>query len=98
VRCPSHGRQIAVLDRTKEPGAMGEPLYQDVSPRWPRPTGGILKTDGVPKVIGGIYGLSSKEFTPAMVKAVLDEQDKERPEAALHGRHRGRRDPPVARL
>lgn len=64
---------IAVLDRTKEPGATGEPLYQDciaalyegLANRW-----GSLKS--MPKVIGGRYGLSSKEFTPAMVKAVFD--------------------------
>jgi pyruvate-ferredoxin/flavodoxin oxidoreductase len=67
-------RAIAALDRCKEPGAIGEPLYQDIvsaladrtvdaerPPQWP------------PDVIGGRYGLSSKEFTPAMVKAVFDE-------------------------
>ena len=60
--------RIAVLDRTKEPGAVGEPLYQDVVTALqevPHPKR--------PKVVGGRYGLSSKEFTPAMVKAVLDE-------------------------
>jgi pyruvate-ferredoxin/flavodoxin oxidoreductase len=77
---PETTRQIAVLDRTKEPGSMGEPLYQDVCTALAEAQmGGILKTDGVPKVIGGIYGISSKEFTPAMVKAVLDEQGKEIP-------------------
>ena len=64
---------IGVLDRTKEPGAIGEPLYQDVitalAEQWSsRKAGGAL-----PHVIGGRYGLSSKEFTPAMVKAVYDE-------------------------
>ncbi len=70
---PATVKSIAVLDRTKEPGAAGEPLYQDVvaglfeglASGW-----GSLKA--LPKVVGGRYGLSSKEFTPAMVKAVLD--------------------------
>ncbi|HEY5632577.1 MAG TPA: pyruvate:ferredoxin (flavodoxin) oxidoreductase [Burkholderiaceae bacterium] len=66
---PKTVRAIAALDRTKEPGAIGEPLYQDVvtalAEGW---------TDGAPpRVIGGRYGLSSKEYTPAMAKAVLDE-------------------------
>jgi len=64
---------IAVLDRTKEPGAFGEPLYLDI-------VAGLneAREDGVlrmqmPHIIGGRYGLSSKEFTPAMVKAIFDE-------------------------
>jgi pyruvate-ferredoxin/flavodoxin oxidoreductase len=67
---PATTKRVAVLDRTKEPGAPGEPLYQDVivalAEAWPHaaPT---------PSVIGGRYGLSSKEFTPAMALAVLDE-------------------------
>lgn len=64
---PRTTTHIAVLDRTKEPGAVGEPLYQDVITALaevPMPT--------APKVVGGRYGLSSKEFTPAMVKAVFD--------------------------
>jgi pyruvate-ferredoxin/flavodoxin oxidoreductase len=65
---PKTVKSIAVLDRTKEPGAIGEPLYQDV----------ITSLAEMPerkaiKVIGGRYGLSSKEFTPAMAKAVFDE-------------------------
>jgi len=73
---PRSVRTIAVLDRTKEPGAVGEPLYQDViaalTEAWPqdRP---------MPRVIGGRYGLSSKEYTPAMAKAVLDELKKPQP-------------------
>jgi pyruvate-ferredoxin/flavodoxin oxidoreductase len=67
---PKTVRSIAALDRTKEPGAIGEPLYLDVvaalAEAWP----GAVKT---PRVIGGRYGLSSKEYTPAMAKAVLDE-------------------------
>jgi len=69
---PATVRKIAVLDRTKEPGSSGEPLYQDVIVTL---TEGIAagKLDHVPKVVGGRYGLSSKEFTPAMVKAVFDD-------------------------
>jgi pyruvate-ferredoxin/flavodoxin oxidoreductase len=66
-------RQIAVLDRTKEAGAAGEPLYLDVVNalyEGLRNGHGTLKI--MPRVIGGRYGLSSKEFTPAMVKAVYD--------------------------
>jgi pyruvate-ferredoxin/flavodoxin oxidoreductase len=67
---PKTVRSIAVLDRTKEPGASGEPLYLDIT--------STLFENGVKgiKVIGGRYGLSSKEFTPAMVKAVFDELKK----------------------
>jgi pyruvate-ferredoxin/flavodoxin oxidoreductase len=61
---------IAVLDRTKEPGAIGEPLYLDVVAAVCE--SGLLKPPPL-TVIGGRYGLSSKEFTPAMVKAVFDE-------------------------
>ena len=63
---PKTTKAVATLDRTKEPGALGEPLYQDVVTAL-RETG-----RNVPVVVGGRYGLSSKEFTPAMVKAVLD--------------------------
>ena len=67
--------RIAVLDRTKEPGAVGEPLYLDVRRRPRRGDGGrrAAVRGERPAVIGGRYGLSSKEFTPAMVKAVFDE-------------------------
>ncbi len=68
---PKSVRAIAALDRTKEPGSLGEPLYQDVMTllgEAKRPT-----SESRPAVIGGRYGLSSKEFTPAMVKAVFDE-------------------------
>jgi pyruvate-ferredoxin/flavodoxin oxidoreductase len=102
---PSTTRAIAVLDRTKEPGALGEPLYQDVitaltesmmtetrkdeggrmkdekctehtksdSPFILPPSSFASHTSSFPTVIGGRYGLSSKEFTPAMIKAVFDE-------------------------
>jgi pyruvate-ferredoxin/flavodoxin oxidoreductase len=69
---PSTVKKIAVLDRTKEPGSIGEPLYLDVVT--------ALKGKDI-QIIGGRYGLSSKEFTPSMVKAVYDHLDG----AAFHG-------------
>ncbi len=71
---PATVRALAVLDRTKEPGAGGEPLYLDVVAALAEDAdGGAPRFARLPRVIGGRYGLSSKEFTPAMVKAVLDE-------------------------
>ena len=77
---PATTKTIAVLDRTKEPGSPGEPLYLDVvnaisesRTLYPSYFG------AVPTVIGGRYGLSSKDFTPAMVKGVLDEMSKPQP-------------------
>jgi pyruvate-ferredoxin/flavodoxin oxidoreductase len=70
---PASVKQIAVLDRTKEPGATGEPLYLDVlGALHEARINGIHHFAGMPQVVGGRYGLSSKEFTPAMVKAVFD--------------------------
>jgi len=73
---PRSVKSIAALDRTKEPGAIGEPLYQDMitalAEAWPQDM-------PVPRVIGGRYGLSSKEYTPAMAKAALDELKKSQP-------------------
>ncbi|MDX8408870.1 MAG: pyruvate:ferredoxin (flavodoxin) oxidoreductase [Mariprofundales bacterium] len=75
---PKTVQSIAVLDRTKEPGSTGEPLYQDVVTSLAEQV-----ADGafphMPRIIGGRYGLSSKEFTPAMVKAVFDQLRKEKP-------------------
>ncbi|MEO8706063.1 MAG: pyruvate:ferredoxin (flavodoxin) oxidoreductase [Kofleriaceae bacterium] len=75
---PASTRSIAVLDRTKEPGSVGEPLLLEITSalveavaRGARPS--------VPRVIGGRYGLSSKELTPSMVKAVFDELDRAAP-------------------
>ncbi len=70
---PETVKVVAALDRTKEPGSAGEPLYLDVV--------AALKEQGREevKVIGGRYGLSSKEFTPAMVKAIFDEMTKPEP-------------------
>src|SRR4030095_13503013 len=72
---PKSVRKIAVLDRTKEPGAPGDPLYLDVMTA----LGESQNGSGGPHVIAGRYGLSSKEFTPAMVKSVFDELNKEKP-------------------
>ena len=70
---PKTVKMIATLDRTKEPGADGEPLYKDVlAAIAERQAIGKLPFDGVPRVVGGRYGLSSKDFTPAMMKAVFD--------------------------
>jgi pyruvate-ferredoxin/flavodoxin oxidoreductase len=77
---PKTVKVIAALDRTKEPGASGEPLYLDVVNAVDEGMEvGIAPFGQKPKVIGGRYGLSSKEFTPAMVKGVFDEMDKEKP-------------------
>ncbi|MBI3403517.1 MAG: pyruvate:ferredoxin (flavodoxin) oxidoreductase [Acidobacteria bacterium] len=83
---PSTVRKIAVLDRTKEPGAIGEPLYQDVVTALAEGITTeddsslcVLRGSAFPLVIGGRYGLASKEFTPAMVKAVFDELDRPSP-------------------
>ena len=70
---PATVKKISVLDRTKEPGATGEPLYQDVITALMEETAaGRSHLKAMPAVITGRYGLSSKEFTPAMVKAVFD--------------------------
>jgi pyruvate-ferredoxin/flavodoxin oxidoreductase len=66
---PPSVRSVAVLDRTKEPGAPGEPLYMDVVAALAEEWDGEM-----PKVTGGRYGLSSKEFTPAMALAVLEDE------------------------
>ena len=77
---PASTRAIAVLDRTKEPGAPGEPLYLDIVTTLSQAAAdGTLPCARLPHIIGGRYGLSSKEFTPAMVKAVYDELDKAQP-------------------
>ncbi len=70
---PQSVKRIAVLDRTKEPGAPGEPLFQDVvAALFEAFSSGTTRLKQMPKVVAGRYGLSSKEFTPAMVKAVFD--------------------------
>jgi pyruvate-ferredoxin/flavodoxin oxidoreductase len=76
---PASCRKIAVLDRTKEPGADGEPLYKDVLGAVAQAFSDGVKFTNLPKVVGGRYGLSSKEFTPGMIKAVYDELKSDRP-------------------
>jgi len=77
---PSTTKVIAALDRTKEPGGAGEPLYQDViSAITEGIDQGIAPFKTAPRVIGGRYGLSSKEFTPGMVKGIYDEMTKDQP-------------------
>ncbi len=76
---PKTVKAVAVLDRTKEPGSAGEPLYLDVVDAFVEAqTEGTLQFD-FPKIVGGRYGLSSKEFTPAMIKGIYDELTKDRP-------------------
>lgn len=75
---PVSVRRIAVMDRTKESGSVGEPLYLDVVAALAESVA-RGKRDRLPLVIGGRYGLSSKDFTPAMVKAVFDELESEAP-------------------
>jgi pyruvate-ferredoxin/flavodoxin oxidoreductase len=74
---PATVKSIAVLDRCKEPGAAGEPLYQDIVTALAENAANL--PFAMPTVIGGRYGLSSKEFTPAMVKGVFDELAKPAP-------------------
>ena len=77
---PASVKKIAVLDRTKEPGALGEPLYMDVVTAINEATSvGLAPFKSQPVITGGRYGLSSKEFTPAMVKGVFDELKKAQP-------------------
>jgi len=77
---PPAVRVITVLDRTKEPGSAGEPLYLDVvtavAETWSR---GTAPFQSFPLITGGRYGLSSKEFTPAIVRGVFDEMKKKQP-------------------
>jgi pyruvate-ferredoxin/flavodoxin oxidoreductase len=70
---PKTVRALSVLDRTKEPGSPGEPLYQDIVTTFAELSDKERNKRAWPRITGGRYGLSSKEFTPAMVKAVFDE-------------------------
>ena len=77
---PKTVKTIAALDRTKEPGSIGEPLYTDIVTAIQEGISeGIAPFKKTPKIIGGRYGLSSKEFTPAMVKGIFKEMKKEVP-------------------
>jgi pyruvate-ferredoxin/flavodoxin oxidoreductase len=76
---PKTVKSIAVLDRCKEPGSLGEPLYQDIITSFSEAfSTGTSPIAVQPRIIGGRYGLSSKEFTPAMVKGVFDELKKDK--------------------
>ncbi|MCF6157318.1 MAG: pyruvate:ferredoxin (flavodoxin) oxidoreductase [wastewater metagenome] len=77
---PESVKAIAVLDRTKEPGAIGEPLYLDVRTAIGEAMGkGSSRFTRYPTIVGGRYGLGSKDFTPAMVKAVFDNLGQNKP-------------------
>jgi len=77
---PASVRKIAVLDRTKEPGSTGEPLYVDVANAVRIGLeDGLAKFEKMPLVTGGRYGLSSKDFNPAMVNGVFEELKKDHP-------------------
>jgi len=77
---PKTVKKIAVLDRTKEPGSMGEPLYHNVRTAIGEAMAdGLVKYDGYPAIVGGRYGLGSYEFSPGMVKGVFDNLSKDKP-------------------
>jgi len=75
---PKSVQSIAVLDRTKEIGANGDPLYKDILTALAESLA-MGEIDKMPIIVGGRFGLSSKEFTPAMVKAIYDELSKDKP-------------------
>lgn len=78
---PDTVKKIAVLDRTKEPGSIGEPLYLDIAMALRKAkTCPTAKKDIDPQIVGGRYGLGSKEFNPGMAKAVFDHLNDEAPE------------------
>ncbi len=88
---PQTVKKIAVLDRTKEPGSSGEPLYLDVVTAiceyWQNNDVGVVRPKGLasrreqplPKIVGGRYGLSSKEFNPAMIKGIFENLKQDKP-------------------
>ena len=81
---PASVKKIAVLDRTKEPGSIGEPLYMDVRTAIGEAMhAGTAKFKNYPLIVGGRFGLGSKEFTPAMVKAVFDNLDAKTPKTSF---------------
>ncbi len=101
---PPTTRSIAVLDRTKEPGAVGEPLYLDVVAALSEAaaSGRLPLTGGMPRVIGGRYGLSSKEVTPSHIAGVFNELAEARPKVhftvGIHDDVTGCRWSPTARF
>ncbi|WP_428898040.1 pyruvate-ferredoxin/flavodoxin oxidoreductase [Parelusimicrobium proximum] len=79
---PKTVKKIAVMDRTKEPGSLGEPLFEDVCAAFLTPEGRKAFPQ-TPDIIGGRYGLGSKEFTPGMVKAVFDNLASDNPKRSF---------------
>ena len=82
---PESVRSVAVLDRTKEPGSAGEPLYQDIVTAFAE----ARDERDMPRIIGGRYGLSSKEFTPWNGPFRFQRIDQIESEESLYGRHQG---------
>jgi pyruvate-ferredoxin/flavodoxin oxidoreductase len=78
-------KRIAVLDRTKEPGSTGQPLYLDVKDSY-------YGKENAPEIVGGIYGLSSKDTTPGQILSVYENLSMKHAEERLHHRYRGRCD------
>jgi pyruvate-ferredoxin/flavodoxin oxidoreductase len=77
---PKTARKIAVLDRTKEPGSLGEPLYHNVRTAFGEAMAdGLISFPGYPAIVGARYGLGSYEFSPGMAKSVLDNLSKDKP-------------------
>jgi pyruvate-ferredoxin/flavodoxin oxidoreductase len=77
---PTTAKKIAVLDRTKEPGSIGEPLYHNVRTAFGEAMAdGLISFKGYPQIVGARYGLGSYEFSPGMAKAVLDNLSKDKP-------------------
>jgi len=77
---PKTAKKIAVLDRTKEPGSLGEPLYHNVRTAFGEAMAdGLISFPGYPAIVGGRYGLGSYEFSPGMAKAVFDNLSKDKP-------------------
>ena len=83
---PKSVKSIAVLDRTKEPGSTGEPLYLDIV----QSISEAFQSNKIitfPKIAGGRYGLSSKEFTPTMVQAIFNNLKQEQPKKQFYNRY-----------
>ena len=77
---PKTVKKISVLDRTKEPGSLGEPLYHNVRTAFGEAMAdGLISFDGYPSIVGGRYGLGSYEFSPGMAKAVFDNMLQDKP-------------------
>jgi pyruvate-ferredoxin/flavodoxin oxidoreductase len=82
---PKSVKRVIVMDRTKEPGAPGEPMYLDISNAFGYGMQQGMWTGDRPYIVGGRYGLSSKEFTPSMIKAVVDHMEQTPKQDIKHG-------------